>query len=365
MSNTTTAAAPAVVTTPAVVAPKPTPAKGKAAKAAAPAATSALVTFEPGIHKVKVSDIDAQAEMNLTRSDVGLDPAAVKELATSLAAQGLQTPILVQRQKGEFAPFRMAAGYTRLAAAKSLGWEFIDVRIEASGTDRARILCNVSENMNSRKEPTALGAAHGVEALMGEGYSVAEVASILGQAEDYIRDLGRIAKGAEEVREALKLGSDHEQGVTWGVARLVLRFSKTEQAALLRKVQKLSVVKAREVLAEYRTGKKAGSDGADDETEGEGSEKGAKGSSVHDVVIPEGKVVKATVAYHGTYGTILAGLREVLSNPDTTEAVKQADKIANIMAKTLAKQEKALRDLLGDKVFEAAEKAAAKAAKEA
>lgn len=351
-------------TTPAVI---PTKAP-KAKKSKVQERLDTLLTFEPGIVALKVEDIEAKAETNTTRSDVGIDPKYVEELAASIKALGLQNPIVVQRVKGEFAPYRVVSGFCRLAAVKSLGLKTIDARVEVSGSERARVLGNVAENMSARKEVTALGAAIGVEALVTEGFTMAEVAEFLGKAEDYVRDLARISKGADEVREALKLGDDHENGVTWAVARLVLRFAKGEQAALLKKVQKLSVVKAREVLAEYRaekSGKKTGSEGSENSEGGEGGEETGSESrdsktSKHDVVIPEGKVIKATVPFHGTFGVALAALREALANGD----IGQAEKVANVMAKAIVKQERALRALLGDKVYEAAEKAAEKAAEE-
>ena len=375
MQTETAAVVAPVETTPVapvttVVADKaPKAPKAKAPKATPVAAKGFGLQLADEIITLAVEDVEAKAEDNVTRRDVGLDPAYVVELAASIKAMGQLTPVIVQKVKGEFAPYRIVAGYHRLAAIKSLGLKTVKAQLELTGTDSARVLGNVVENLGARKEVTALGAALGVDALLAEGHTFAEIAALMGtggkaKAEDYVRDLGRISKGADEVREALAKGDDHEDGVTWAVARLVLRFSKAEQAALLRRVQKLSVVKAREVLADYRAAK-SGKAAPSEADEGEGEESRDSSSKSksgdHDAILPEAKVVKATVPFVGTLGLVVEAMRQAVANGDLAEA----EKVANVLAKAVTRQEKELRALLTDKVFEAAEKEIAAKAKAA
>lgn len=74
----------------------------------------------------------------------GLDAAAVKRLAESLAKIGLQTPISV-RMEGD--DLLLVAGLHRLEAARSLGWDRIDA-VYIDGDDRDARLWEISENLH-------------------------------------------------------------------------------------------------------------------------------------------------------------------------------------------------------------------------
>lgn len=314
MTTTTQTPAAVVNSTPAVIASKgvATPKAPKAPKASPPKAAkaskskaSSLLVFEPGLHDIALADIDSNPEGNVTRPEWVAEVANAKaieanlsEIKAQLQALGQLEAIIVQRVKGGKQPYRLAAGYRRTLAMTQLGHKTISARIEATGTDEARVLVNIVENENSKRSTTALGKLAAAEQLAAQGNTVAEVAVLMGSAEDIIRDLLRINSGAAEVRAALALSENDEGSVSWGVARQVLRFSKGEQAQLLKRVGHLSVEAARSYLAEYRAAKKAEAEGDEGEGEGEGEgETSSKKATKEDAVYPEARVVKATIPF--------------------------------------------------------------------
>lgn len=358
MSNTTTTTAETVTTAPATAkaakaskAPKASP-----PKAAKPVIEGKVViAYEPGIQTLKLGDIDTTVA-NVTRPE-GL--TADPELVESLTTLGQQTPVIVQRVTTPDAkhPYRLAAGYRRFTALKSMGKATVEARIEVTGTDEARVLVNVTENENARREISPLGRLAGYEALAALGHPVSKVASIVGRAEDFVRDTLRISNGADEIRTALALPEGEEGACTWGVARQVLRFSKAEQPTLLKRVSHLSVEAARSYLADYRASKKAEAEGDDESEETEG--KASKKAVEEDATYPEARVVKATVPFFVDYNEAIGAVREAAMNLDAAGL----EKAANALVRACNRQETALRQLIGEKAFEAALKAAVKAAK--
>lgn len=327
--------------------------KAKTAKAEKkPAAKSAIVSkafapiaYEPGIETIDLGAIEIPPEGNTTRPEGVSD---VSDLVDSIAATGQQVPVIVMRTGKN--TYKLAAGFRRMAALTILKAPTVQARVLAKSTEDQRVLANVTENENARLPISALGRLAGYEALAAKGFSVGEIARLTGRAEDFIRDHMRISKGADEVRAALAKGEDEEGTVTWAVARLVLRFPKAEQASALKKVQNLSVSKAREVLKALRTGESAkgtkkSSHDSDGGGDGEGEDTG---------VNPEVVADKASMHLYLT-GNAVAQLREALEQdvPD----VKAALKIVNALAKGNSSHEASMRKLCGDKVFESAMKA--------
>jgi len=368
-TNTTTETTAAVETNPAVVAEVMTSDTKKGGKKASKKATAPVIAsksakgevqYEEGILTLKIDDVEVPTSGNLTRPEgVAADDNEFKAFAESFRTLGQQTPVSVQRTTGEFAPYRLAAGFRRMAALKSIGAKTVQVRVLVDSSDEMRIIANVTENENGKKDISALGRLAGYAALQEKGYSTQEIATMVNKAEDYVRDILRIPNAVEEIRTALTLPEGAEGSTTWAVARLLMRFPKGEQASLLKKVGHLSVAKAREVLADYRAAKN-GVERDDDEGEGEGESKGSKVEREEDAVYPEARVIKATVPFFGVLTDGIAAVRMAHQNMDSAAI----EKGLNAMARAISKQETSLRALLGDKVFQKAMKDAEKAAKE-
>lgn len=318
--------------------------KKPASKSVVTGKAFAPITYEPGIETIDLGAIEIPPEGNTTRPEGVSD---VSDLVDSIAATGQQVPVIVMRTGKN--TFKLAAGFRRMAALTILKAKTVQARVLAESTEDQRVLANVTENENARLPISALGRLAGYEALAAKGYKASEIARLTGRAEDFIRDHLRISKGCDEVRAALAKAEDEDGAVSWAVARLVLRVPKDEQAALLKKVQNLSVAKAREVIKDLRSGSKASSKKSSHDSDG-----GGDGEGEDSGVNPEVVADKASMHLYLT-GNAVAQLREALEQdvPD----VKAALKIINALAKGNSSHEASMRKLCGDKVFESAMKA--------
>lgn len=337
-------------------APKTTTKASKAPKAKAPKASKApiaisgklAISYEADEIEVAIDLIDELT--NLTRPE-GRE-GDIEELVESIRSIGQRAPIEVQRIEGS-GRFRLAAGFRRTEAMRRLGRKTIRARVLTSNDEDTRLLANVLENENARKDISPLGRVAGYEFLQSKGNSVAEIAATVGKAEDFVRDHLRISNGAPEVRAALALAEGTEGSVSWGVARLILRRPKGEQAALLKRLAGLSVLRAVETLKADKAAKsaKASHDSADEGSD-EGGEGDEGGESAPGTSLDAERVATKLVGFIALQGDVVIALRQAVEQGDL-EAVA---KVANAVAKGATRYESTLRALCGDAAFEAAVK---------
>ncbi len=83
--------------------------------------------------KVRVSEIKVKERI---RKDLG----DIKSLAESIQKYGLLQPILIDLN------YNLISGYRRYLAIRSLGWEFIEVKIIDLNTEKDRYLLELEEN---------------------------------------------------------------------------------------------------------------------------------------------------------------------------------------------------------------------------
>lgn len=349
--STNTPAVTTITTTQhiAPIKPKPT-ATEKAAAKAKPKTDIELITYEPAAIDIALADLD-EAE-NTTRPEGRGD---VEDIKKSFATIGQQEPIRVQRKGNRFV---LAAGFRRVEAARQLGMKKINARVMTLSTEEARVQVNVTENENAKRDITAMGRLAGYSKLAAQGYSVAQIAKMVAKADDYVRDVLRLEKAAEEVREALSKPEDEPGSTTWAVARLILRFDKDEQAALLKRVGHLSVAKAREILSEIRDEKKGKKTNKSSKNTSEGE--GGEGEETEAGLDPA-EVAQHVAPYIATITDVVGGVRDALKRRDS----ETIEKLMATLEKLNAKQGKSMNRLLGEDVMVKAHKDAAKALKEA
>lgn len=376
----TTPAQAAPTTTEAPAAPKASPPKAaapsapaapKAPKASKPAKAPKKTEggFEPGLVEVPLKDLIVVASENITRPE-GIDPDSdeMKELAQNLKANGQQQPIIVTREGDKF---RLAAGYRRVMALKSLRRDTATARVLLDNSINARVMANVTENENSRQEITALGRLAGYAKLQELGYSLAEIASHTGNAEDLVRDVLRLldtkkshpicraslelyySKGEGAVKEmTLQLVPGDEttekdfgvHALPWAINRIILRKPFDEQPKLNKRAQGLTTAEFVESIKPQRDGDKGGS-------------KGEGGKEERDIVAVD-KVANKLVPTMGDAQNGLAEAREALmSNDDPAKAIKACEKALNRIANALLRQESNLKSLCGEKPVREAVKA--------
>jgi len=320
----------------------------KAPKTAVPILGGKLtVAYEPQEIEIEVGLIDEPS--NLTRPE-GRE-GDIEELVESIRSLGQRAPIEVQRIEGS-ERFRLAAGFRRTEAMRRLGRKTIRARVLLDMSEDTRLLANVLENENARKDITPLGRVAGYEFLQSKGHSVAEIAAAAGKAEDFVRDHLRISNGAPEVRAALALAEGDEGSVSWGVARLILRRPKGEQAGLLKRLAGMSVLRAVEALKADKAAKSA-SKSSHDSAEAEGDEGGDEGSeSAPGTALDAERVAVKLCGFVALQGDVVTALRQAVENDDFAAVTK----VANLVAKGAARYESTLRALCGDATFEAAVK---------
>lgn len=132
---------------------------------------------------------------------------AIDELATSIARDGLLSPLVVTKEDGGF---RIIAGERRYHALKRLGHADAECRIisrEEHDYWRISIIENLQrENLSSEEEAIALW-----KLKKQENYSDAELASLVGKSRNYITEILGIASLPETVlTECRRAGIDNK-----------------------------------------------------------------------------------------------------------------------------------------------------------
>lgn len=329
---------------------------------------TATLAYEGAVVSIPVSDIEVPTEGNVTRPEGTGD---ITDLMESIAATGQQTPVVVQRQTGEgLKPFKLAAGFCRVAAITALMRDErhpgeVVARVLVGAQEADRVLANITENENARKEISPMGRLAGYTKLQEAGYTMAQIATITGRAEDFVRDHLRLPKGIEECRAALTADPESDEFVSWAVIRLVLRFAKDKQAEALKRVRGLSTVKAAAALKKYRDELSGKNEQEEQEGQGEGEPgEGEPGDGEEKLLKPERVAAKLYPAVP-LLGETVAAAREMLAHPEAY-GPEEMTKLINVVAKIGIRLDESLRTLCGDVVVdEVRTKRTAKGASEA
>jgi ParB/RepB/Spo0J family partition protein len=169
-----------------------------------------------------------QIQIPPDKTDRGaIDPAAIAELAASIAAVGLLQPVLVTiPAKPMGLQYALVAGERRLQAAKSLGWNEIpailvpdpDVelmrasenlqRVDLNAVEAAVVIGDMLEDQVER-ELDAVGFAKGTADIPAPALATARIAAVkvlaarMGKPEQYIRDHAFMAELDSKTRKLL------------------------------------------------------------------------------------------------------------------------------------------------------------------
>jgi ParB family chromosome partitioning protein len=156
----------------------------------------------------------AQIEPNPYQPRREVEPGALEELASSMAASGLLQPIVVRsRPAGRY---ELIAGERRWRAATRLGWRTVPAVVK-DVDDRSLLTLALIENLQ-RDELTPLDEAQGYDRLVREfDISQAEVARLVGKDRATVANMLRLLKLPEDVRARLQDGT-----LTAGHARALL-----------------------------------------------------------------------------------------------------------------------------------------------
>lgn len=187
------------------------------------------------VASLELSSIE-QSEYN--RRQIDPDDPSIKDLAQSMAAVGMLSPLVVRQKKdkrGVLEPqYELLAGARRLAAARSLGWDEISV-IVYEGDDVSANAVSVVENLQ-REQLDPFREAEAIQQLYDAGKETKEIALLLGRSATWVARRARVTKLADVWQKAR---SDPKHGASqWPVTyfELISRFQEHVQQGLYKKL---------------------------------------------------------------------------------------------------------------------------------
>ena len=151
------------------------------------------------------------------------DPDTLKELADSIAAQGVIQPILVRSLAG--GRYEILAGERRWRAAQQAGLSEIPVAIREADEQGAMAIALI-ENIQ-RDDLNPLEQATALQRLLGEiGLTHAQIAEAIGKSRASVTNLLRLLELNDDVKRALERGQ-----LEMGHARALLGLKGAKQSS--------------------------------------------------------------------------------------------------------------------------------------
>jgi len=151
------------------------------------------------------------------------DPEALRELADSIAAQGVIQPILVRTKGG--GRYEILAGERRWRAAQQAGLDEIPVVIREADEQAAMAIALI-ENIQ-RADLNPLEEATALQRLLGEfGLTHAQIATAIGKSRASVTNLLRLLELNDDVKRALERSQ-----LEMGHARALLGLKGPRQSA--------------------------------------------------------------------------------------------------------------------------------------
>lgn len=147
-------------------------------------------------------------------------------LTASIRVLGVLQPLIV-RPDG-----RLLAGRRRLEAARRAGLAMVPVRVCEIASERAAIEISLIENVE-RADLDSLTRAKLFRALIKQGATVDEIASLVGQGIGHVYQHLALLDLHPEVQEAL-----HTRALSFAEARTLAPLELVDQATILREIQK-------------------------------------------------------------------------------------------------------------------------------
>ncbi len=190
------------------------------------------------IEEVDVSSVHAGKYQPRMR----IEPSSLEELAQSIRAQGVISPIVVRPTGG--ANYEIIAGERRFRAALLAGLKKVPVIIRDVG-DKQALAMALIENIQ-REDLNPLEEAHGIRRLIEEfGYTHEGAADAIGRSRSATSNLLRLLELTEEVKGMLSTGA-----LDMGHARALLALKGAEQILAAKTVlqRSLSVRQTEELV---------------------------------------------------------------------------------------------------------------------
>ena len=176
-----------------------------------------------------------------------MDPESISELASSITAQGLIQPLVVN-DSGE-GNFELISGERRLRAVKKLGWDRVPAIVRQVGESELLEITLV-ENLQ-REDLNSIEEAMGYKRLSEEFHlTQARIAERIGKDRATIANTMRLLRLPEVIQQEVASGA-----LSAGHARQLLALDdETEQMELARRVidREISVRRLEEIIRERK-----------------------------------------------------------------------------------------------------------------
>ena len=134
------------------------------------------------------------------------DEGQLRELADSIAADGILQTLLVRPEPGKLPGYEVICGARRLRAATIAGLATLPVRVRYDLDDDGDALEAMITENSQRADVPPLEESDAYQALLGRGRDVAAIAAKLGRTESYVRARLRLQKLGPEGRLLLEHG---------------------------------------------------------------------------------------------------------------------------------------------------------------
>ena len=205
-----------------------------------------LPKVEGGVQQVELSRLHVSAYQPRKR----IDPAAIAELAGSIAEKGVLQPLLVRPKEDGF---EVVAGERRFRASQQAGLATVPVIVKTL-SDRETLEIAIIENLQ-REALSAVEEARAFKQLMEFGLGQEEVAASVGKSRSAVANTLRLLKLPDAALEALE-----EDRISAGHARAILAQPAEDQAWALKQIleAELTVREAERLRRRGAREKKAG-----------------------------------------------------------------------------------------------------------
>ena len=150
------------------------------------------------------------------------DQSDLADLAASIRARGILTPILARPHPDFLGVYEIAAGHRRFRAAQMAGLTEVPILLAAM-SDEELLETLVIEN-NQRQNPHPLEEAVGYRSLLEFGYTQARLGERIGRSQDYVQERLRLLSLGEAARAHFLSGA-----IEFSHARLLSRLTPDDQ----------------------------------------------------------------------------------------------------------------------------------------
>ncbi len=161
---------------------------------------------QPNVELLPLGAIALSETLAQKRRREEYNPAALDELAQSIAENGLMHPIVVRPLAAlrGMAKYEVIAGERRYLAVQKLGQEHVLARILEANTEQV-IRLQMVENLH-RERLSTLAEAQGYKELVDGGVKAEAIADAIGKSRSYVYARIKLLELAPPVQEALKTG---------------------------------------------------------------------------------------------------------------------------------------------------------------